>query len=120
MNQFRLRSKVWLEVDGHSFLGYGRYQLLTAIQRHGSINAAARDLGLSYRKVWSQLQAMEKVAPFPLMERRVGGRNGGATHLTVAMLKLMNQYEAVYARLNSETDRCFCECFGPDSIDGNE
>ena len=55
MSNLRIRSKIWLEVDGKPFLGDGRHRLLWAVQRNGSINAAARELEMSYRKVWSQL-----------------------------------------------------------------
>ena len=41
MKALQVRSKIWLEVDGAPFLGDGRYRLLRAIERHGSINAAA-------------------------------------------------------------------------------
>jgi hypothetical protein len=41
MKSIRVRSKVWLEVDGEPFLGDGRYRLLQAVQRSGSISAAA-------------------------------------------------------------------------------
>jgi len=119
MSQLRIRSKVWLEIDGQSFLGGGRYRLLSAIQRNGSINAAARDLGMSYRKVWSQLQAMEEAAPFPLLERRIGGKDGGATHLTPEMLKLMKQFEEVRCKVNAAADRCFFECLGEGKIDAD-
>ncbi len=112
MSGLRVRSKIWLEIDGQSFLGEGRYRMLAAVQRHGSISAAARDLGLSYRKVWARLQAMEKASPFPLMERRVGGKDGGATHLTAGILGLMKHYEEMREKVNAEADRCFLECFG--------
>lgn len=111
MKQLRIRSKIWLEVDGQSFLGDGRYRLLSAVQRNGSINAAARDLGLSYRKIWSQLQAMEESAPFPIMERRVGGKGGGASQLTAEILTLMEQFQALRNQVNKEADRCFDLCF---------
>jgi len=117
MSQLRIRSKVWLEIDGQSFLGDGRYRLLSAIQRSGSINAAARDLRMSYRKVWSQLQAMEEVAPFPLMKRRVGGKDGGATLLTPEILQMMKQFEEMSNKVNAEADRCFSECIGEGNID---
>lgn len=64
-----MRSKVWLELNGQPFLGDGRYRLLTSVERTGSINSAAKELGLSYRKAWSQLQVMEKSSPFPLLRR---------------------------------------------------
>ena len=109
MNRIRIRSKIWLEVDGRPFLGEGRYRLLSAIKSNGSINAAARELELSYRKVWTQLQSMEDAAPFPLMERRIGGKDGGATCLTPEILILMKQYEDIRSRVNAEADRCFQE-----------
>ena len=119
MNQFRIRSKVWLEIDGQSFLGDGRYRLLAAIQRNGSINAAARELGMSYRKVWSQLHAMEEAAPFPLMTRRIGGKNGGATHLTPEILKLMNLFEEMSTRVKAEADRSFLENIGEGNMNAD-
>ena len=78
MSEFRVRSKVWLEFDGQPFLGDGRYRILAAIEHAGSINAAAKHLDISYRKAWSQLQVMEEHAPFPLLQRRLGGKGGGA------------------------------------------
>jgi len=116
MSRLRIRSKVWLEIDGQPFLGDGRYRILSAIQRNGSINAAARDLGMSYRKVWSQLQAMEDISPFPLMERRVGGKDGGASSLTPEVIKLMKQFEEMSSRVNAEADLSFFECIGEGDI----
>jgi molybdate transport system regulatory protein len=111
MKELRIRSKIWLEVDGQSFLGDGRYRLLSAVQRNGSINAAARDLGMSYRKAWAQLQAMEKSAPFPIIERRIGGKGGGASQLTDEMLVLMEQFQELRNQVNKEADRCFAASF---------
>ena len=111
MRPFVARSKVWLEVGGQPFLGDGRYRLLMAVERCGSINAAARELGLSYRKVWTQLQAMEASAPFPLLERRTGGKGGGATRLTPAIRELLERYDRLRRQARQETDRCFEEIF---------
>ena len=55
MKLLQVRSKVWLEVDGERFLGDGRYRLLHAVERSGSINGAARELGIFYRKARAQL-----------------------------------------------------------------
>ena len=111
MNQYQIRSKIWLEIDGKPFLGDGRYRILSAIHQHGSINAASRELGMSYRKVWAQLHAMEETAPFSLLEKRTGGRDGGATHLTPDALNLLEKFEAIRAKVNAEADRCFDACF---------
>lgn len=114
MNQFQVRSKIWLEVDGKPFLGDGRYRILSAIHLHGSINAASRKLGMSYRKVWAQLQAMEETTPFPLLEKRTGGKDGGATLLTPEALELIGKFETMRTKVNSEADCCFVACF-PDT-----
>jgi len=120
MNQFQVRSKIWLEVDGKPFLGDGRYRILSAIHRHGSINAAARELGISYRKVWAQLQAMEEAAPCSLLETRTGGKDGGATHLTPNALALLGKFESMREKVNAEADRCFVANFpGNGAVDND-
>ena len=111
MSRFVVRSKVWLEINGEPFLGDGRYRLLVAVARTGSINAAARELGLSYRKVWTQLQAMEAITPFPLLERRTGGKGGGSSQLTPATHELLERYNQLCQKSRQETDRCFEEIF---------
>lgn len=111
MKPLRVRSKVWLEVDGEPFLGDGRYRLLRAVEQSGSISAAARELGISYRKAWSQLTAMAAHAPFPLFERRTGGKSGGATVLTAETLRLLSAYGELRAAVNDAADRHFACCF---------
>ena len=111
MTSIRVRSKVWLEVDGEPFLGDGRYRLLRAVERSGSINGAARELGISYRKAWAQLAAMEAHAPYPLLERRTGGKAGGATVLTEETLRLLEAYGTLREAVNRDADRHFAHCF---------
>lgn len=111
MSELTVRSKVWLEVDGEPFLGDGRYRLLRAVERSGSISAAARDLGISYRKAWAQLSTMEAHAPFPLLERRTGGKAGGATLLTDETLRLLKAFGTLREAVNHDADRHFTRCF---------
>ena len=111
MTTLRVRSKTWLEIDGQPFLGDGRYRLLSAVQRHGSINAAAKELGISYRKAWTQLQALEASSPFPLLVRRTGGSGGGSSHVTSVTLALLQRFETLREQVNREADRCFAAAF---------
>lgn len=113
MSEFRVRSKVWIEFCGQPFLGDGRYRLLVEVDRTGSINAAAKALGISYRKAWAQLEAMEERAPFLLLERRVGGKGGGSTRLTPAVQELLQNFQQLRQQVNAEADRCFDESFPP-------
>ena len=111
MKTIRVRSKVWLEVDGESFCGDGRFRLLQAVQRNGSISAAAHELGISYRKAWAQLTAMETHAPFPLLQRRTGGKDGGATSLTDEALHLLQAFGQLREAVNHDADRHFARFF---------
>ncbi len=111
MSEFRVRSKIWLEFRGRPFLGEGRFRLLAAVERSGSINAAAKDLGISYRKAWAQLKTMEEHSPFLLVERRTGGKGGGETRLTPAAVELLDHFKQLRQQVNTAADRCFEESF---------
>ena len=57
------------------------------------------------------LQAMEESAPFPIMERRIGGKGGGSSQLTDEIMALMKQFKKLRQQVNTEADRRFDECF---------
>lgn len=81
-NDLAIRSKIWIEVNGEPVFGRGRRFLLEAIDGHGSINRAAEEAGISYRKAWSYIKAMEERLAVKLVHRRAGGKNGGGALLT--------------------------------------
>ena len=68
--------RVWVERAGRAVLGKGRLELLEGIGRHGSISAAARQLGMSYRRAWLLVQDSNEAAGTPLVEAVAGGPNG--------------------------------------------
>ena len=57
MKPLRVSSKVWLEVDGEPVFGGGREQLLLLIDELESINAAARCMGITFRRASALLQS---------------------------------------------------------------
>lgn len=116
MNRLQVRSKIWLELDGKPFFGAGREQLLRHIHQRGSINAAAQELGLSYRKAWSQLKAMEEKLDQPMITRSKGGTGGGESTLTAVALDLLDRYDRLRCGLNRHVDDKFLEAFA--SCDG--
>ena len=81
-NESRLKGKLLLEKDGVSYLGGKRIELLEAVGLHGSISAAARAVGMSYKGAWDAIDAMNNQSERPLVLRAIGGRNGGGTQLT--------------------------------------
>jgi len=76
-------------------------ELLERIDASGSISAAANALGMSYKAAWDAVESINNLAEQPLVERRVGGRNGGGAELTTNGRRLV----AAYRRLDKERER---------------
>ena len=104
MSAPQIRCKVWFEVDGEALIGNGRERLLMAIADHGSLNAAAKELGMAYRKAWAQVQEMERIAPFPLFVSKTGGNAGGSTILTEQATTLLKQFQQVGQEIRVAVD----------------
>ena len=59
----------------------------------GSIAAAARSMELGYRNAWLWVDAMNRLAPAPLVEKTIGGDKGGYTRVTEEGRKTISQYK---------------------------
>ena len=97
----RVAGRLWLAAEGGPDLGAERIALLEAVAAHGSIAAAARALGISYRAAWDAVNAANNLADTPLVERQVGGRHGGTTRVTDEGQRLITAFrlmEREYAR----------------------
>ena len=85
-----------LDFDAGRRLGHGKVSLLEAIGRHGSIAAAAREFGMSYRRAWRLVDELNRMFREPLVATRGGGRNGGGADLTAlgeAVVRLYREAE---------------------------
>ena len=81
------------------YMGWGRVMLLERIEELGSIAAAARSMRLGYRNAWLWIEAMNRLAPAPLIEKSVGGVGGGHARLTEEGRKAVGQYKELRAKL---------------------
>ncbi len=88
-----VRSKVWLEKDGKLFMGWGRVTLLERIDQLGSISAAAKSMKLAYRNAWLWVEAMNRLASKPLVEKSTGGAKGGYARLTEEGRRIIREYK---------------------------
>jgi len=100
---FSVRSKIWIEDSkGKVIFGLGRYRILEAIRRLGSMNAAAKELRMSYRAVWMRIRSSEK---------RIGKilivREGKGSRLTPFAENLMKQYRRLQSVVQAETDEVY-------------
>jgi molybdate transport system regulatory protein len=71
--------------------------LLRAIASEGSITRAAKAFGMSYKAAWDAVDAMNRLAGDPLVERSAGGRGGGSTRLTAHGERLVERFAQVDA-----------------------
>ena len=106
-SKLQVRSKIWLEMDGEPVFGQGREHLLRLIRTTGSINAAAKELGIPYRKAWSHIDAMEKRLGFPLVSRQKGGAGGGESTLSPQAAVLLEKFHALEKDFNESVNRKF-------------
>jgi molybdate transport system regulatory protein len=67
-----------VEFSNGGGFGHSRVAILEGIERFGSIWAAARAVGLTYRAVWSAVRRLNREAPEPLVTIRRSGRSSGA------------------------------------------
>ena len=107
-----IRSKLWIEIDDEPVFGRGRRLLLVAIDKYGSINQAARDINISYRKAWSYIKSMEERLGIVLVHRRVGGKNGGGATLTTEARDFISMYAQMEVGIREMVDERFTDVFG--------
>ncbi len=76
-------------------IGPGKIRLLEAIDREGSISAAGRALGMSYKRAWDLVDALNKLVGTPVVDASPGGYRGGGAMLTDAGRDLVADYRAI-------------------------
>ncbi len=105
---FKLRSKIWVEDEsGKVIFGMGRVKILEAIEMHGSINAAAKALKMSYRAVWGRIKASEERLGIELVVRQAGGTSGGGSVLTPHAKDLIKEFRTFRRQVLTDADeRC--------------
>lgn len=94
---FELKGALSLHAGERQLAGHDRIELLAAIDETGSISAAARAVGLSYKGAWDAVDAMNNLSDEPLLLRATGGRRGGGTQLTARGRQLVEMFRAVAA-----------------------
>ena len=81
-----------------SSLGPGKIALLEAIARCGSISAAAREMGMSYRRAWLLVEAMNQAFKQPAVTAATGGKRGGGAEVTPFGQDLLTRYRTIEAK----------------------
>ena len=92
---YKIKSRIWIEVDGNKLLGEGNVKLLKAIDKTGSLSKAAKSIGMSYKKAWSLVDAVNKRAKKPVTINSIGGKGGGGAKLTPYGKDLIHSFDEI-------------------------
>ncbi len=93
--EYKIKSRIWIEVDNNVLLGEGRVRLLNAIEKTGSLSKAAKSLNISYKKAWTLVDAVNKSAKKPVTQSSIGGKGGGGAILTPYGKSLIEAFDAI-------------------------
>lgn len=85
--------RFWLKKNDKNFLGAGKIELLEKIAQTGSINAAAKEMKMSYKAAWERINSMNELANQPIISRTIGGKGGGGTILTPYAYELISTFK---------------------------
>jgi molybdate transport system regulatory protein len=80
---------------GSPAMGPGKAELIERIAQSGSISAAARDMGMSYRRAWQLVEALNATYREPVVQTAVGGQRGGGASVTSFGRRLAEQFRAM-------------------------
>jgi len=94
-----VKALIQLRKDGQSKVGPDRIRLLEIIDEKGSISAAAKVVGLSYKGAWDAVQAMNGLFDLPLVAAQPGGKAGGAAAITPVGQAVILAYRKVESDL---------------------
>jgi molybdate transport system regulatory protein len=98
--EFVIRNKIWIEdMKGNVVFGLGRYLILDAIRRTGSLQAAADEMKMSYKALWLRVRASEE-----RMGRKLVVREGRGSRLTAFADDLMKQFNRLQLIVLQESD----------------
>jgi len=91
-NEVKIRFRIWVDKNKLPYLGIGRIVLLENIIKHGSITKGAEAINMSYRKAWQLVEDMNKLSDKPLVEKRLGGKEGGGAVVTEEGKKIIQKF----------------------------
>ena len=99
-----LKLKIQLYCGDEIAMGPGKADLLDAIAQHGSISAAGRAMGMSYRRAWLLVDAMNRCWQRPIVETSPGSAHGGGARLSDFGRTVLARYRALQARIDAAAD----------------
>ena len=72
-----------------------RINLLRKVKQTGSLNAASKEMSMSYQNAWTTIDEMNKIAPSPLVLKQRGGTGGGGAVISGYGDLILKEYAAI-------------------------
>ena len=92
------RVRVSIVFESGARIGPGKAKLLESIRDTGSISAAARDMGMSYKRAWMLLDSINRAFTEPVVTAAPGGAGGGGASLTPFGAEVLERYHRILDR----------------------
>ena len=102
-----IKYKIWIEKNGKVVFGKGRDDILKAIDKQRSLNAAAKKLEMSYRAAWGRLKASEERMEMKLVEIGVKDKSMQLTQKARAIIDRFAKLEEDVEKLLHTADHDF-------------
>lgn len=103
------QARIRLDFSAGCSIGPGKIALLEAVARTGSLSAAARSVGMSYRRAWLLLHSVNESFAEPSVALSVGGKAGGGAKLTPFGTRLIAAYRAFEKAVDTLAARSFAD-----------
>jgi molybdate transport system regulatory protein len=96
------RLKLSIILASGARVGPGKAKLLENIRDTGSISAAARDMGMSYKRAWLLIDSINQAFETPVVTAATGGHHGGGARLTDFGRELLERYRRIEAQADAQ------------------
>jgi molybdate transport system regulatory protein len=108
-----MRLTLRIDIGEQQKFGPGKARLLELIAEHGSITAAGRAMGMSYRRAWMLVDDLNSMFTGKLVDAKPGGSGGGGAHLTDLGRDVLSAYRRLEAHAASAPDLAAIQAYLP-------
>ena len=91
------QTRIRVHFGPDEMMGPGKAELLERIAASGSIAAAGREMGMSYKRAWMLIETLNAMFHAPVVESTRGGPGGGGAVLTETGRMVLDHYRAFEA-----------------------
>ncbi|SDY91480.1 molybdate transport system regulatory protein [Proteiniborus ethanoligenes] len=103
--------RIWLSKEDSRIFGKGPKELLLRTESMGSLRKAAMSMNMSYSKAWNLISNLEKALEIRILDKTIGGIDGGSSTLTQEGKELIRKYEELEKRVEEAVLKIYEEIF---------